>query len=61
MKRVAELGSRNKRLKHMYEALRGVFYFNPGQISISVDGGQGATYEKTWVCAITSSQIWRWA
>jgi diacylglycerol kinase (ATP) len=58
VKRVAELGSRKLgSLSYMYEALRGVFYFNPGQISISVDGGQGATYEKTWVCAITNSQI----
>jgi diacylglycerol kinase (ATP) len=57
VKRVAELGARKiGGLSYMYEALRGLFFFNPGPLSVSFDGEPEAWYDKTWLCAITNSE-----
>jgi len=58
VKRVLELGSRKiGGLSYMFEALRGIVHFDPAPVSISLEGAPRVTYEKTWVCAITNSQV----
>ncbi|MGI6632822.1 MAG: diacylglycerol/lipid kinase family protein [Bacillota bacterium] len=57
VKRVMELGARKiGNLSYMFEALRGLFYFKPGTLSVSVDEGPGREYERTWIFAVTNSE-----
>ncbi len=57
VKRVAELGSRKiGGLSYMYEALRGLVFFNPSEVSVSIDGEPPSKHDKTWLCAVTNSE-----
>lgn len=57
VKRVAESSSRKiGGLSYMYEAIRGLFFFGPGRMMVSLDGEAQAQYDETWLCAITNSE-----
>lgn len=57
VKRVKELGSRKiGHLSYMLEAFRGLFKFNPGVMSVSIDERPASVHERTWVFAVTNGE-----
>lgn len=55
--RVTRLGtSKLGPLSYMMEAFRGLVHFNPGDLKVTLAGGETRPYDKTWLFAVTNSE-----